>query len=67
MPGYHNLNPHFSRALHHLVKILYFEPKQYPVSVRPIVAIADRTVVVFYTESVELQNKLAVPDQLLIF
>jgi hypothetical protein len=67
MPGHDNLHSHFSRALHDRVKVVYLEPQQYTVSVRLVITIADRAVIVFYFEAVQLKNKLAIRDQSLIF
>ena len=67
MPGHDDLHAHFSGALHDRVKVVHLEPQQYTVSVWLIITIADRTVMVFYLEAVQLKDKLAIEDQLLIF
>ena len=67
MPGRDNLHSHFSRALHDRVEVVYLEPQQYPVSVWLVITIADRAVIVFYFEAVQLKNKLAIRDQSVIF
>jgi len=67
MAGHDDLDAHFSGALHDRVKVVHFEPQQYTVSVWLIIAIADATVMVFYFEAVQLKDKLAIEDQLLIF
>ena len=46
---------------------VYLEPQQYTVSVWLVVTIADRTVIVFHFEAVQLKDKLVLRDQLLIF
>ena len=66
MPGHDNLDTHFSGALHDCVKIVDLEPEQHPISVRPVIAIADRTVMVFHLETVQLKDKLPIRDQLFI-
>ena len=66
MPGHNNLDTHFSGALHDCVKIVDLEPEQHPISVWPVIAIADRTVMVFHFEAVQLKDKLPIRDQLLI-
>jgi hypothetical protein len=67
MPGHDDLDAHFSGALHDRVKIVYLEPQQYAVSVRLVITIPDRTVMVFYAEAVQLKDQLAIRDQPLIF
>ena len=67
MPGHDDLYSHCSGALHDRVKVVYLEPQQYTISVRLIITIADRTVMVFYSEAVQLKDKLAIRDQPLIF
>ena len=66
MPGYDDLDAHFSRALHDCLKIVDLEPEQHPVSIWLIVTIANRAVMVFYVEAVQLKNKLAIRDQLFV-
>jgi hypothetical protein len=66
MTGHHDLHAHFSGALHNRVKVVYLEPQQYTVSVGFVITIADRTVIVFYFEAVQLKDKLAIRDQPLI-
>ena len=67
MPGHDDLHAHFSGALYDRVKIVYLKPQQYTVSVWLVVTIANRTVMVFNFEAVQLKDKLAIPHQLLIF
>ena len=67
MPGQDDLHTHFGGAPHDRVKIVDLKPQQYTVSVWLVVAIANRTVMVFNVETVQLKDKLAIPDQLLIF
>jgi len=67
MPGHDDLHAHFSGALHDRVKVVYLEPQQYAVSVWLVITIADRAVMVFYFKAVQLKDKLAIRDQLLIF
>ncbi len=59
MPGYDNLDSHFSRPLHDRFKIVNLEPQQYPVPIWLVIGIANTTVVVFYFEAVQLKHKLA--------
>ena len=66
MPRHDNLDTHFSGALHHCFKIVDFEPEQHPISVWPVIAIADRAVMVFHREAVQLKDKLPIRDQLFI-
>ena len=63
MPGHDDLDAHFSGTLHDRVKVVYLEPQQYTVSVWLVITIADRTVIVFYFETVQLKDKLAIRDQ----
>ena len=67
MSRHDDLHAHFSGALHNHVKAVHLEPEQHAVSVRPVTRIADRTVMVFYFEAVQLKDKLAIRDQSLIF
>ena len=67
MPRHHDLNTHLGRARHDRIKIVYLEPQQDTVSVRLVIEITNRTVIVFYSEAVQLKNKLAIENQLLIF
>ncbi len=67
MLGHHDLDAHFSGALHDPVKVFDLEPQQYAVSVWLIITIADRTVMVFYSEAVQLKDNLAIEEQLLVF
>jgi len=67
MPGHDDLDAHFSGALHDRVKVVHLEPQQYTVSIWLIITIADPTVMVFYFEAVQLKDKLAIENQLLIF
>lgn len=67
MPGHDELHAHFGGALHDRVKVVYLEPQQYTVSVWLVITIADRTMMVFYFEAVQLKDELAIRDQPLIF
>jgi hypothetical protein len=53
-----NLDAHFGGALHERLKIVDLEPQQQPVSIRFVVAIGNRAVMVFYLEAVQLKHKL---------
>jgi hypothetical protein len=66
MLGYDDLYAHFSRALHHRVKVVYFEPQQDSVSVRFVIAIADRAVMMLDFKTVQLKHELATRYQLFI-
>ena len=66
MPGHDDVRSHFNGALKDRVEVVNLEPKQHAVAVRPGCTVADRTVIVVRFEAVQLQNKLAVPDQTLI-
>ena len=67
MLGPDDLHAHFSSALHDRIKVVHLEPQQHAVSVWLVITIADRTVMVFYLESVQLKDKAVIRDQLLIF
>ena len=62
MLGHDNLHAHFSGALDDRIKVVNLEPQQYTVSVRPVITIADGTVIVFNFEAVQLKDKLALGD-----
>ena len=66
MPRHDNLDTHFSGALHDRFKIVDLEPQQHPISIWPIVATANRAVMMFHFEAVQLKDKLAIRDQPLI-
>jgi hypothetical protein len=67
MPGHDDLHAHLGGTLHDGLKIVYLEPQQNTVSVWLVITIADRTVIMFYVETVQLKDELAVRDQSLIF
>jgi hypothetical protein len=60
MPGQNNLHAHFSGALHHRIKVVHFEPEQDAVSVGLVIAVANRPMVVFNLEAVQLKDELAI-------
>jgi len=60
MPGQHDFDAHFSGALQDRVKIVHFEPEQDAVSIRLVIAVANRAMVVFNFETVQLKNQLAI-------
>jgi hypothetical protein len=66
MPGHYDLDAHFGGTLHDRVEVVDLKPQQYTVSVWLVITIADRTVIVFYFEAVQLKDKLAIGDQSLI-
>jgi hypothetical protein len=66
MTRHHRLDAHFSGALHDCFKIVDLEPEEHPVSIWLIVTIADRTVMMFHLETVQLKDKLPIRDQLFI-
>ena len=67
MPRHDDFHAHFSGTLHDRVKVVYLKPQQYTVSVWLVITIADRTVIVFYFEAVQLKDKLAIRNQPLVF
>ena len=60
MLGQHNFYAHFSGALQDRVKIVHFEPEQDAVSVRLVIAVANRPMVVLNFEAVKLKNQSAI-------
>ena len=60
MPGQHNFHAHLSGALQDRVKVIHFEPEQDAVSVRLVIAIANRPMMVFNFETVQLKDQLAI-------
>jgi hypothetical protein len=62
MAGHNDLYPHISRALHDCVEIVHLEPQKDAISVRLVVTVADRPVIVVYFEAVQLQNQLPIRD-----
>src|SRR5690348_5450458 len=67
MLGQHHLHAQILGTLHYRVKVFDLKPEQHAVSVRLVVPITDGTVMMLHFEPVQLQDNLAVPDQLLIF
>ena len=67
MTGHHDLHTHFTGALHDRVEVVHLEPQQHAVSVWLVVAIADRAVIVFHVEAMQLKDELSIRDQPLIF
>ncbi len=66
MAWQHDLDAHFSSALHHQIEILYLKPEQHAVAVGPVGTIADGTVMVLDFKTVQLQDEVAILYQLLI-
>jgi hypothetical protein len=66
MPRHDGLHAHVRGALHDPVKVVDLEPQQYTVSVRPVIAVADRTMMVVDIEAVQLKDELAIRSQTLI-
>jgi hypothetical protein len=66
VPGDDNPDAHFSGALHDRFKIVNLEPQQHSVTIWPVIAIANGAVMVFHFEAVQLKDKLAIRNQLLI-
>jgi hypothetical protein len=66
MPRQDNLHTHFHGALHDCIKVVYFEPQQYPVAIWLVVTIGNRAVMVFDFEAMQLKDEPAVRDQLLV-
>src|SRR3954462_617584 len=62
----HDLDPHFCGARDDRVEIIHLEPEQNAVPVGPVVAIADAAVIGFDLEAVQLQDKRAILDHLLV-
>lgn len=60
MTRHDNLDRHLSRALHHRVELIHFEPQQHAISVWLIITVADGAVMVFHFEAVQLQYELPV-------
>lgn len=60
MPRHYDLDAHFGRALQDRFEIFDLEPEQYPVSIRLVITIRNRAVMVFHFEAVQLKNQLAI-------
>jgi hypothetical protein len=60
MTGQDYFDVHFGCALHDRFKIVNFEPEQHSVSIRLVIGIADRAVMVFYFKAVQLKHEAAV-------
>lgn len=60
MFGQHNFHTHLSGALHHGVKVVYFEPEKDTVSVWLVIAVANRPMMVFNLEAVQLKDELSI-------
>jgi hypothetical protein len=66
MPGQHNFHAHLSGSPHDGVKVVHFEPEQDAVSVGLVIAVANRPMMVFDFEAVQLKDQLAIRNQLLV-
>jgi hypothetical protein len=66
MPGHDDFDIHFVAALHDTFKIVDLEPQQNPISIGPVVTIADRAMIMFTLEAVQLKDELPVGNELLI-
>ncbi len=66
MPGQHNFHAHLSGALQNRVKVVHFEPEQDAVSVRLVIGIANRSMMVINFKAVQLKDQLAIRNQLLV-
>jgi hypothetical protein len=62
-----DVDSHFVGTVCDGVEVVYLEPQQYTISVWLVFTIADGAVMVFDCEAVQLEDKLAVRDQALIF
>ena len=60
MPGQNDLDSHFCCPQKDLIEIFDLEPEQDAVSIRLVVAISNRAVMVVNLEAVELKNELAI-------
>ncbi len=60
MLGHHDFNIHFVGAPQGRLEVVNFEPQQYAVPIRPVVAICDRTVMMFNLKAVQLKDQLPV-------
>ena len=59
-PGMNHLNLHLRGARDSRLEIIELEPQEHAVSVRLMIGIADRAVIVFHVPSVQLQHQLPV-------
>lgn len=57
---HHDLGIHLACSRHRVVKVINFEPKQHAVTIRFVIRIADRFVIVVDLEAVQLHNEHAV-------
>src|SRR5258707_13331802 len=60
MPGQNDLDSHFRGSQQDFIEIFDLEPQQDAVSIRFVVAISNRAVMMVNLEAVELKNKLAI-------
>ena len=66
MPRHDNLDIHFHRPLESRFKIVDLEPEQHAVTIWLIVTTANRAVMMFYLEAVQLKDKLPFRNQLFV-
>ena len=66
MARQHDLDAHFSGALHYRIEVFHLEPKQHTIAVGSVGGIADRAVMMFDFETMQLQDEFSILDQLLI-
>jgi hypothetical protein len=60
MAGYYNFDTHFGHALHHRVKVVDLEPKQYAVSIWLVMTITNAAVMMFQFEAMQLKHELTI-------
>ena len=66
MAGYDNLHAHFGGALDNSFEVVNLKPEQHAVPIWFVIRIANRAVMVFYCEAVQLKNKFSIRDQLFV-
>jgi hypothetical protein len=63
MPGHNDFDSHLGQALHYRVEVVHLKPQQHTVSVRLVIAIPNRAMIVLNLKAVQLKDKPAIGDQ----
>ncbi len=60
MPGNHDIEGHLGGTLHDRIEVVNLKPEQNSVPIRFVLTIAYRAMMMFYVETMQLKDKLAI-------
>lgn len=66
MSWHDDFHAHFRCALHDRIEILNLKPQQHSISIRFVISVGDRAMMMLDVETVQLKDDLSVENQLLI-